>query len=316
MAGNIFTHLRGLVIVVPWALYLVFMDLVLSAMLPLSYFFPNFVYNASSSVAYTNWLWIQKIFEWFNGGSITVSGDTLPHGDSAIIISNHVSWTDFYMIQAVALKAGMLGRCRWFSKIELRWVPLLGWGIWAMGMPMVSRRWTKDKKELDRVFAGITEKKWPTWLISFSEATRYTPKKHEEAKVWCKENSRPVPQHLLYPRSKGFITTVQHLRKAEHVKAVYDMTIAYSHCGRFLEAPTIWDSLSLPSLSGSNGYRFHVHVQKYALVDLPETDAELAKWLETRWIAKGQYLETKREAWAREPASRINPAHTAMKMKI
>lgn len=31
-----------------------------------------------------------------------------------------------------------------------------------MGMPMVSRQWTKDKKELDRVFAGITEKKWPT----------------------------------------------------------------------------------------------------------------------------------------------------------
>jgi 1-acyl-sn-glycerol-3-phosphate acyltransferase len=101
---------------------------------------------------------IQAIFEVINGGKIMMSGDTLPEGKSAIVISNHVSWTDFYMIQALETRAGMLGRCRWCSKIELRWVPLLDWGIWAMGMPMVSRKWMKDQKELDRVFAGIVVK--------------------------------------------------------------------------------------------------------------------------------------------------------------
>lgn len=160
--GNIFTTLRGLVIIIPWAFYLVLMDLVCSILLPFSYFFPDGVYNASSFVAFTNWNWIQCIFEICNGGVITMSGDKVPQGESAIVISNHVSWTDFYMIQALAIRAGMLGRCRWFAKIELRWVPLLGWGIWAMGMPMVSRQWTKDKKELDRVFAGITVRKWPS----------------------------------------------------------------------------------------------------------------------------------------------------------
>lgn len=228
-----------------------------------------------------------------------MSGDELPEGESAIVISNHVSWTDFYMIQALAIRAGMLGRCRWFAKIELRWVPLLGWGIWAMGMPMVSRKWTKDKKELDRVFAGITGRKWPTWLISFSEATRYTPKKAEAARVWCKENDRPMPKHLLYPRTKGFVTTVQHLRKAKHIVAVYDMTIAYQHKHKFLEAPTIWESLSCPDLSGKRGYRFHVDIKRIPLVDLPETDAELAKWLETRWMKKGEFLEGKREEWSK-----------------
>lgn len=93
------------------------------------------------------------------------------------------------------------------------------------------------------------------------------------------------------------------------------MTIAYSHNNKFLEAPTIWDSLSLPSLSGKRGYRFHVHVQRYELANLPESDAELAKWLETRWIGKGQYLESKREEWARDPI-KIDPSHQAMKMKI
>ncbi|KAG4030233.1 hypothetical protein MFRU_013g02490 [Monilinia fructicola] len=295
----IYTSIRGFIIVLPWLLELVLMDLIISFLLPFSYHFPNWVYDASSIVAFTNWNWIQVIFEIFNGGKITISGDVLPEGETAIVIANHVSWTDFYMIQALAIRAGMLGRCRWFAKIELRWVPLLGWGIWGMGMPMVSRNWLKDKKELDRVFAGVVVKKWPQWLISFSEATRYTPKKYEETKTWCKENNRPIPKHLLYPRTKGFVTTVQHLRKAKHVKAVYDMTIAYSKHNKWHEAPTIWESLSCGDLSGKRGYKFHVEVKRFPLDELPESDAGLAKWLETRWIEKGEYLEEKREEWSR-----------------
>ncbi|TVY21440.1 1-acyl-sn-glycerol-3-phosphate acyltransferase delta [Lachnellula arida] len=297
--ADIFTTLRGILIITPWTLELVLMDLIISALLPVSYFFPNFVYNASSFVAFTCWNWIQCIFEIFNGGEISISGDVLPEGESAIVIANHVSWTDFYMIQALAVRAGMLGRCRWFAKIELRWVPLLGWGIWGMGMPMVSRNWLKDKSELDRVFAGVVVRKWPTWLISFTEGTRFTPKKYEEAKVWCKKNGRPIPKHLLYPRTKGFVTTVQHLRKAKHMKAVYDMTIAYEHHHKFLQAPTIWESICCGDLSGKRGYKFHVDVKRIPLDELPEDDAGLSKWLETRWIEKGEFLEAKREEWAR-----------------
>ncbi|EDN92236.1 hypothetical protein SS1G_08099 [Sclerotinia sclerotiorum 1980 UF-70] len=238
----LYTSIRGFIIVLPWVLELVLMDLMISFFIPVSYLFPNWVYNASSFIAFTNWNWVQVIFEVFNGGKITISGDTLPENETAIVIANHVSWTDFYMIQALAIRAG---------------------------------------------------------LISFSEATRYTPKKYEEAKTWCKENNRPLPKHLLYPRTKGFVTTVQHLRKAKHVKAVYDMTIAYSHHNKWHEAPTIWESLSCDDLSGKRGYKFHVEVKRFLLEELPESDAGLAKWLETRWIEKGEYLEEKREEWSR-----------------
>lgn len=34
--------------------------------------------------------------------------------------------------------------------------------------------------------------------------------------------------------------------------------------------------------------------------DLPESDAELAKWLETRWVKKGEWLEEKKASWARQ----------------
>ncbi|TAQ84899.1 hypothetical protein B7494_g6784 [Chlorociboria aeruginascens] len=251
---------RGLLLVVPWACGLILMDLILSLLLPISIFFPTLVYNTSSFVAHLCWNWIQLIFEVCNGGEIAMSGDALPEGETAIVISNHVSWTDFYMIQALALRAGMLGRCRWFAKVEL------------------------SEQEM---------------AYFFSESTRYTPRKYEETKTWCRQNDKPIPKHLLYPRTKGFVTTVQHLRMAKHVKAVYDMTIAYSHHNKFLEAPTVWESLSCGDLSGKRGYKFHVHAQRYLLADLPETDEELSNWLETRWIEKGEFLEAKREEWAR-----------------
>ena len=137
-------------------------------------------------------------------------------------------------------------------------------------------------------------------LVSFSEATRYTPKKYEETKRWCSLNSKPCPQHLLYPRTKGFITTVQHLRTTPHVRAVYDMTIAYSHQNNFMEPPTIWETLSCGGLSEKRGYRFHVDVKRFPLDELPETDEGLAKWLEKRWLEKGQFLESKRAEWTRD----------------
>ena len=160
--GSVLTTLRGLGLATPWTLQLVLSDLLISGLLPFKYFFPNAVYDASSFLAFLTWKSIQTIFEKINGAKITVSGDTLPQQESAIVIANHISWTDFYIVQALALRARMLSRCRWFAKIQLRWVPLLGWGLWAMGMPMVSRNWMRDQRELDRVFAGITERKWPT----------------------------------------------------------------------------------------------------------------------------------------------------------
>lgn len=163
----------------------------------------------------------------------------------------------------------------------------------------------QDKRELDRVFSGITQHRFPTWLISFSEATRFTPQKHQEMQKWCEENGRPQPQHLLYPRTRGFIATVQQVRHAAHVKAVYDLTIAYRHAARFQEAPPFWDTIRSGALSkGPGGYRFEVHLRRFPMEDLPLEDTQLAKWLETRWVEKGEWLERKRVQWEAEDGGR------------
>lgn len=154
--------LRGVCLVSPWLLHLLVTDIILSLLLPISFIIPSFVYHASSKLACWVWKGIQRICIQWNGARITTSGERLPRNESAIVIANHVSWTDFYLVQELAIRAGMLLYCRWFAKQQLRWVPFLGWGLWAMGMPLVSRDWDKDQKELQRVFRGPLKYKWPT----------------------------------------------------------------------------------------------------------------------------------------------------------
>lgn len=154
--------LRGSLVLAPWLLYLALADLCLSALLPVSVLFPDLTYRLASRIARSVWKAVQLIFTRRNGAKITVSGAELPQGESAIVVCNHVSWTDFYLIQELAIRSRMLGYCRWFAKQQLKWVPFLGWGLWAMGMPLISRNWMRDQRELDRVFRGVVGRQWPT----------------------------------------------------------------------------------------------------------------------------------------------------------
>ena len=159
--STLYRNTRALLILFPWLTRLLLTDIVLSLSLPLSFLYPSQVYDFSSRLASSVWLGIQHIFTYNNGANITTSGVLLPHGESAIVVSNHVSWADFYMIQHLAIRSGMLGRCRWFAKQQLKWVPFLGWGLWAMGMPLVSREWTKDRREMERIFQGVKQNSSP-----------------------------------------------------------------------------------------------------------------------------------------------------------
>ena len=285
-----YRNIRGFLILLPWLIHLLFADVLLSALLPISFFLPKVSYNLSSLIASPVWRGIQLIFERLNGAQITTSGVTLPPNESAIVLANHVAWTDFYLIQHMAVQTGMLGRCRWFAKQQLKWVPFLGWGLWAMGMPLISRKWDRDRKELDMVFRGPKKYKLPIWLVSYSETTRYTPQKYTETVHWCKTNNKPVPKYTLYPRTRGFVTTVSELKDQSSITAIYDFTLAYAHGKRFFEVPSMWQTISEPRMD--KDWKFHVHVRRFEIKDLVgKSQSELAVWLEQRWLEKSKILE-------------------------
>ena len=153
---------RGVFHFVPFLLAFLVVNILVSLTLPLSFVYPTPVYNVNSHIATFLFGYIQAIFN-LHKPRISYSGDflSIPYYENALVISNHVSWSDFWLIQCLAIKKGMLGRCRYFAKSTLKWVPLLGWGFVAIGMPLVSRNWTKDGAEFKALFEKILRNKWP-----------------------------------------------------------------------------------------------------------------------------------------------------------
>ena len=94
---------------------------------------------------------------------------------------------------------------------------------------------------------------------------------------YADEQGLPRLEHLLLPRTKGFVATVQGL--GDHLDAVYDATIGYES-----GFPTLWQ--------WAKGYvrRVHLHVRRFPRGDLPQTDEELAQWLYTRYQEKDALL--------------------------
>lgn len=116
---TVLTHIRGIFVIVPWFMCLVVCDTFFTLLLALKPVAPDVAYELDSMGIEFAWRWIQGTFEVVNGAAITASGDAIPTGESGLVVSNHVCWSDFYMIQAVAIRAGMLSRLRYFSKVQL-----------------------------------------------------------------------------------------------------------------------------------------------------------------------------------------------------
>jgi hypothetical protein len=80
---------------------------------------------------------------------LTISGDDVPVGESAVVISvrpliligkmilivqNHLAYSDYYLVQALATRKGMLGKCRYFVKKEIVKLPFFGWAFWVRSL--------------------------------------------------------------------------------------------------------------------------------------------------------------------------------------
>jgi len=217
----------------------------------------------------------------------------IPQGENAFIISNHQTWSDFYAIHALAQRKGMLNRCRYFAKSSLKYIPFFGWALLLSGMVMVERNWMKDHAKLEKTFARMKERKWPVWLNMFAEGTRIRPKVLQRSQEFCRSKGLPVFENVLFPRHKGFEACIQALR-GSHIQYVYDLTIAYHPTTEI--PPTLYQIFSLPNISPY--YKFHVHVRRYEMKELPDTTEGLNQWLTDRWAEKDEYLgKLKKLGW-------------------
>lgn len=225
----------------------------------------------------TWWGWCVILAERLYHIRLVVTGDPVPERENAVVISNHQQMADITFLMIWARQKRRLGDMKWMLKDVIKYVPGVGWGLLFLDCLFVKREWAADRESVERTFARLVRHRVPVWLMSFPEGTRVTPEKIERSRAYAARQGFWPLEHLLIPRSKGFVATIRGL--GAHVTAVYDVTIGYER-----GVPTLWQFVK------GFARRAHLHVRRFPVSSLPADDAALTRWLHQRYQKKDRLL--------------------------
>ena len=242
-------------------------------------FSPGAFRRVNQRLARLWWGWCALGAEKVYGTKWIMSGDDVPMQENAIVVLNHQEMADITVTFSFARAKGRVGDLKWFVKDVLKYVPGVGWGMLFLDCPFIKRDWTADKDYIHNVFRNILDYEVPIWLMTFAEGTRVRPEKIARSREYAEKQGRTPLEHVLIPRTKGFVASVQSLRG--HVDAVYDLTIGYVG-----GMPTLWQ--------WTKGYvrKVHLDVRRYAINELPENEEALSDWLIKRFEEKDRLLDS------------------------
>ncbi len=224
------------------------------------------------------WSWCVRLSEITHGIGIQQTGDDVPPGENAIVVSNHQQMADIIFLLFFARDKGRLGDMKWMLKDVIKYVPGVGWGLYFLDSFFVKRDWNKDRASIEGTFERIIKDNIPVWLVTFAEGPRITPAKLEKSQDYARKNGLTPTRHVMLPRTKGFTASLQGLRK--RLDAVYDITIGYDS-----GVPTLWQYIMGFAKTA------HLHVRRYPIAELPEADDEAATWLIERYLEKDRLLD-------------------------
>lgn len=164
----------------------------------------------------------------------------------------------------------------------------IGWLQQMHNFLLVKRDWEKDK-------IHITES--INYLQQFGDSIHVNI--YPEGRVFSKEVKKAYEKrvqdnnclhytHLLHPKTKGFIHTLQTLRKQFPVD-IYDYTVGYTGKYKLLAYTGPVGAIQLPI--GQIPDQFHYHIKHYPSSLLPTDDYKLSQWLTERWKEKDNLLD-------------------------
>ncbi len=206
---------------------------------------------------------------------------------SYLVVSNHQSWTDIFILQHVFKQK--IPFLKFFLKKELIWVPVLGAAWWALDFPFMkrySREYLAKHPEKRGQDMETTRKycqryrDYPVSVINFLEGSRFTPAKQ------AKQDS-PY-QHLLRPKAGGVALVLSVM--GNYLDQVLDVTIVYPSNTKV----TLWKLLNgqLTDIRVEVQARplpANTHGQDY--LENAEYREQVQDWVNTLWQDKDALLQ-------------------------
>lgn len=141
-----------------------------------------------------------------------------------LLIANHKSWLDIPVVSTFAYN--VIPEPKFFLKDQLKWIPFLGSGCWALDMPYMKRYSAATLAKYPHLKGQDIEttrrscekfRHTPTTIINFVEGSRCTEQKQ-------KQRNSPFT-HLLSPKAGGIAFTLASM--GEQFDAILDVTLIY-----------------------------------------------------------------------------------------
>ncbi|KAI5165822.1 hypothetical protein NEIRO02_0720 [Nematocida sp. AWRm79] len=151
---------------------------------------------------------------------------------SILIVSNHICAFDGAIL---TILSNQLGKdSRFVGKSALRWIPIIGWGMYLSDYLFVKRVW---KKDCERIKKWCKHQKNGVSLVIYPEGSRYTEKKQKKSADFSISKSLPVLQNVLYPRTKGYNLCVNILPNPPFT-TILNVTMVYLVNGKKQNPPS------------------------------------------------------------------------------
>lgn len=238
-------------------------------------------------LAYAHWSQFTFLGQWWSGSEVILYSSTedlhLIGKEHILTIMNHKFDIDWLIAWILAERLQMLGNTKIYGKQILKYVPLIGWAWYFTESIFLKRQWDYDKKIIQKDLQQATDypEGYYVTLLLFPEGTRFTEEKHKASLEVCKAKGYPLLKHVLLPRPKGFIVSIQGLKG--HFPTILNCTVGFSKDG---PAPTLMSVIQGKSLIG------HFHAERIPIDSVPtETDEACANWLRELFKRKDDIYE-------------------------
>ncbi|EDQ89481.1 uncharacterized protein MONBRDRAFT_32290 [Monosiga brevicollis MX1] len=216
---------------------------------------------ANSAIVQLYWTELLWMLEQWSGCRLVVYGKDedleLMGTESSVALCNHVSNVDWLIGWLLADKFGVLGGAKCLLKKDLAFLPVLGWSWWFLEYTYISRNWEKDEKKIHQGLSRLQDYPLPFWEVIYAEGTRKTPEKHAKGLEFCRRNNLPEFQHVMYPRTKGYVVAMEELRK--HTQSVLCCVLAFPN----------GEPNAMSILSGSKACRLDAYVWRVPIEQVP-----------------------------------------------
>ncbi|CAK8687848.1 unnamed protein product [Clavelina lepadiformis] len=178
---------------------------------------------------YLSWCLIPGIAQWWAGIDVYLYVRPDDHKlfgkENMISVMNHSGQLDWVISWVLSDYCKILGNAKCVVKNALKYIPILGWSFWLSEYVFLYRNLEKDRQKFNDAFKNLSTFSQKFWFLLFPEGTRFTPEKHKKSVEFATKNGLQPLNHLLLPRTKGFVLIAKGLRN--YVDAFYDATVCF-----------------------------------------------------------------------------------------